>query len=318
MRPIVIMGPTASGKTELALAAARQCGGEIISADSRQVYRNLLAGTAKPDGRWNTVNGRSLYIVEGVPYHLVDIADPKTSFDAAGFVNLARKAEAEITAAGHVPVFAGGTGMYVQAYWNGLDPLPQADPKIRRELESFAGQYGRPALHERLRLVDEASARTIPVNNIQRVIRALEVHELTGKPISSLWTHRYYDALPVHKAQFVLLDWAKPLLHERIQLRTAAILDAMARETQTLLDSGCPEDAPALKSLGYPQIIDYLQDRADKAETLHRIVSVTKAYAKRQMTWFRRYKNVRVMHIDSARDWEPARLAETLLQPVQK
>jgi len=211
---LAIVGPTASGKTELALRLARERKAEIISVDSRQVYRFLSVGTAKPTGKWGPISqsprqaigrgpsnqttatmgpppatagddGTKTYFVEGIPYHLVDFQDPIERFSAADFVTLARSKIAEIRARGKTPMLVGGTGLYFKALTEGLAPLPPADPALRAELRAVADREGRPHLHKELARVDPESAAKIPANNIHRVIRALEVYKLTGKPISA-------------------------------------------------------------------------------------------------------------------------------------
>lgn len=317
MKPIVIMGATASGKTELALKIAQKYNGEIISADSKQIYKYLTAGTAKPAG--TQINGSSVYNVEGVRYHLVDFLDPKSFYDAGKFVFQASDVVKDITARGKIPVFAGGTGLYIQAYWNGIDPLPSADPDLRLRLEQLAGKIGRRGLHAQLMELDPTAAESIPPGNIQRVIRALEVHKLTGIPISKLWSGKFHGTLPIHLALFVVLDWNSKLLHERIKARTRSSFGEWVEETRDLLGRGYPKDCPGLKSLGYPQVIDYLSGRLSQSEAIHRIVSLTNAYAKRQNTWFRRYRNVSRIHIETLRDWNTDSLIKSvvkLLEPV--
>ncbi|MFA5161510.1 MAG: tRNA (adenosine(37)-N6)-dimethylallyltransferase MiaA [Elusimicrobiales bacterium] len=304
-KPIVLMGPTASGKTDIAIALAKACGGEIISADSRQIYAKLSAGTAKPPGQWVEKDGARMYLSGGVPYHLVDFLDPRSSYDAGSFAAAAAAAEAAIRARGARPVFAGGTGLYLQAYWNGMDALPKGDSQLRLALARLARELGPEGMHARLRGLDPQAAEKIPAGNIQRVIRAMEVRELTGIPISQLWSGRFYDALPTHKAVFFVLDWSRDVLRERIAARTHKIFDAMASETDALLQSGYPEDCPALKSLGYPQAVDYLRAKAARTDTIHRIITLTQAYAKRQITWLRRYKNIRWISLSDSRDWTP-------------
>lgn len=311
IKPITLMGATASGKTEAALGLARLLGGEIISADSRQVYKRLTAGTAKPDGAWRGEGAARAYQVEGVPYHLVDFLDPKSSYDAASFAADAHRLIKEIKSRGKVPVIAGGTGMYVQALWSGLDPLPPADQAVRAELTAFAEKEGRPALHARLTALDPEAAARIPVNNIQRVIRALEVIRISGKKISELWTGRFHDALPTHLSRFIVLSWPKKDLLERVRARTQASFVRWEAETRALLDDGYPDDCPALKSLGYPQMIDYIRGAAGQSVTAGKIVRVTMSYAKRQATWFGRYRNVPRVDASSPADLLPENLLKT-------
>ncbi|KAF0126306.1 MAG: tRNA dimethylallyltransferase [Elusimicrobia bacterium] len=305
------MGATASGKTEAALGLARLLDGEVISADSRQVYKRLTAGTAKPDGTWRGEGAARAYLVEGVPYHLVDFLDPKSSYDAASFAADANRLIEEIKARGKVPIITGGTGMYVQALWSGLDPLPPADPAVRAELTAFAEREGRPALHAQLTALDPEAAARIPVNNIQRVIRALEVIRISGRRISELWTGRFHQALPTHLARFIIISWPKKDLLERVRARTLANFVRWEAETRALLDEGYPEDCPALKSLGYPQMIDYIRGADSQAATAEKIVRVTMSYAKRQATWFGRYRNALRVEASSPDDLLPGKLIKT-------
>lgn len=308
------MGPTACGKTELALALCRACGGEVISVDSRQVYQFLKAGTAKPEGEWKEETGRKAYFTEGIACHLTDFLDPRERYDAGKFMQDASRLEKDITARGKTAVFAGGTGMYVQAYWNGMDVLPKGDDQLRRSLSELAERIGPAAFHERLAAVDEHAARTIPVGNTQRILRALEVYELTGIPISRQWTRQFYGTLPTHKATFAVIDYPKPVLHERITRRAKLIFDPMVEETRKLLDQGYPIDCPALQSIGYPQALNFIKGDMSRTEALHQLITLTQAYAKRQATWFRRYKNAIWLPLKDESEWNAGQLADRLLE----
>lgn len=315
MKPITIMGANASGKTGLAVALAKKTGGEIISADSKQVYKYLSAGTSKPAGHWEHVQGREVYLVDGVPCHLVDITDPKSAYDAGTFVKDAKALIESISASGKTPIIAGGTGMYIQALWNGLDPLPGPDPEMREALAAFAGEKGREALHAELAALDPMAAARIPPNNIQRVIRAIEISRLAGRPVSELWSGRFFDALPEDLGKFVFLKWEKNILNERLKSRTAGVFNAWVDETRDLLARGYPEDAPGLKSLGYPQVLDFIAGRIPRAEAIHSIVTLSMSYAKRQNTWFGRYKNAQRFDLAAPSDYDTELLAEKILKP---
>lgn len=308
------MGANASGKTALALALARKLGGEVISADSKQVYKYLSAGTAKPAGRWTGPGEAGTYLVEGVPYHLVDILDPRRAYDAGTFVKEARPLLERIAAAGGTPIIAGGTGLYIQALWNGLDRLPGADPELRRELNEAARKKGKAALHAELAALDPRAAALIPPGNVQRVIRAIEITRLAGRPASQLWSGTFFSALPVHLGKFVFLKWKKEPLAERIKSRTAAAFDDWAAETAALLEKDYPEDAPGLKSLGYPQVMDFLAGKLSKADAAHSIVTLSLAYAKRQNTWFARYKNALRLEFEAPGDYDAGRLADEIIR----
>jgi len=307
------MGANASGKTEIALELARCAGGEIISADSKQTYQFLEAGTAKPSGAWaDTPDGRA-YLVEGVPYHLVDNLDPRATYDAGSFVKAAKAVMAAVRGRGKVPVMVGGTGMYVQAFWNGLDELPPANPELRLELAALAETAGKEALHAQLGALDPVAARTIPPGNVQRVIRAIEITRQTGRPVSQIWSGNFFNALPAHEGKFVFIKWQKDLLAERVKRRTALRFDAWAEETRALLERGYAEDCPGLKTLGYPQVMDFLAGRLSKPDAVRAITAVSMAYAKRQNTWFARYRNAIKLELERFEDYDPAALAEKIL-----
>jgi tRNA dimethylallyltransferase len=276
---LLIAGPTASGKTALALALAKKIGGEIISADSRQVYRGLDAGTAKPK---LDAAGR----VSGITYHLIDAADPAESFDAGRFVRLALDARQEILARGSRPIVAGGTGLYINALLNGLSPLPQADPKIRERLLLLAEKHGRAWLKEKLSAVDPEAAKKIPDNNIQRMIRALEVYELTGRPISSFWAERPQKGIGADTISF-FLDWPTEELRARIGQRAQAMWPQMLKEVRALVPSRYQGAEPGFQSLGYRDAVQCVRGEIDSDEGLARMIQTTCAYAKRQRTWFR-------------------------------
>lgn len=303
MKHIVLAGPTASGKTDLALALAHKLNAEIISADSRQVYQYLTVGTAKPEGSWQ--NGH--YLVDGVPYHLVDFLAPDQRFDAASFC--ARAQDIIRTKPDKPFIFAGGTGMYLHAFFVGMDPLPPSDPALRAELTAFAQEKGKAALHARLAQKDPASAAQIPVGNIQRVMRALEITLLARRPASELKSGAFFGQLPAEKVLFVYLNWDKEILNTRIEKRTQAMLEPMAEETRRLLAAGAAPDCPALKSLGYPQILQYINGQIPKEEAFEKIVILTRQYAKRQRTWFNRYKNALRLDLHNPQEFDTEKLA---------
>ncbi len=313
LKPITLMGANASGKTEIALELARRLGGEIISADSKQTYKFLEAGTAKPRGAWTETPAGRAYLVEGIPYHLVDTLDPRATYDAGAFVKEAKKLVPGLQARGKVPVMAGGTGMYIQAFWNGLDELPPADPVLREKLAALAAAAGKEALHAELAAIDPAAALRIPPGNIQRVMRAIEITRLAGRPVSQIWSGRFFNALPAHEGKFVFIKWQKDLLTERVKRRTAGRFDDWAQETRALLEKGYAEDCPGLKTLGYPQMLDYLAGRLTKPEAVHAITAASMAYAKRQNTWFARYRNAVLLELKKFEDYEPAALAEKII-----
>ena len=312
MRQIVIAGPTASGKTELALALAKQLHTVIISADSRQVYQGLTVGTAKPRGTWQ--DGR--YLVEGVPYYLVDFLSPQARFDAAAFCT---RTQSIVQNNPQKPcIFAGGTGMYLHAYFVGMDHLPPANPALRAELTAFAAAQGKQALHARLAQKDPVSAAQIPAGNIQRVMRALEICLLAGQPASALKSGAFFGQFPNDKALLVYLNWDKELLNKRIERRTRTMLQPMAQETRALLAAGAAADCPALKSLGYPQILQYINGQISQEDAFEKIVILTRQYAKRQRTWFNRYQNALKINLTAPADFDVAMLTEQIITAYGK
>lgn len=308
MKPFVICGPTASGKTELALELARRTDGIIISADSRQVYVSLTAGTAKPQGVWK--NG--VYLVDNIPYYLVDFLPVTEVFNAGAFVTRAREIAARNP--GRPLIFAGGTGMYLHAYFVGMDTLPASTPQTRAQLTALLEEKGKEGLHAQLAQKDPASAAAIPAGNVQRTMRALELCLLTGRPASQLKSGVFHTLPNPAQSSFIYLNWDKPALDQRIQTRTEAIFDPMCQEAQTLLNQGIPPEVPALKSLGYPQAIAFLQGRLTRAQALEQITLLTRQYAKRQRTWFNRYTQALKINLQSTQDFNLKTLAEEILR----
>ena len=261
------------------MALARAIGGEVVSADSRQVYRGLDAGTAKPP---RDPEGR----VEGVFYHLVDCADISEIFDAGRFAALARPLCEKIRALGKTPIVAGGTGLYIRALLEGLSEMPRRDEAIRARLQAEAVEHGRALLHERLSRLDPAAAEKIPANNIQRVIRALEVQELTGRPISSFWS-RAPGATRAEGCVVLAIRWPAPLLDERIAARAGSMWPGILREVRQLVPAVYAGSEPGFQSLGYREAIRCLRGELSEEEGLSRLIQATKAYAKSQRTWLR-------------------------------
>ena len=278
-KPLIISGPTAVGKTAVALLLAKKLNYAIISVDSRQIYKGLNVGTAAPLGQWK--GGK--YLVDGIPYYLVDFLGIDEVFDVSRFISMAQKIAAEND---NKVIFTGGSGMYFQNYFCGLDNLPKADLTLRARLAREADMYGRDALHKRLQEIDPQSAKEIPYQNIHRLIRALEIYELTGKPASVLKSGKLKQEITKDKAHFFYLDMPKEQLLKRIEKRTELIFEPMVNEAKTALNFGYKELSPGLKSLGYPQAISYLKGEISKEEAKEQIVILTRQYAKRQRTWF--------------------------------
>lgn len=283
--PVFIAGPTACGKSELALELAIRLGGEIISVDSMQVYRGLDLGTAKPSPAERA----------RVPHHLVDVAEVTDPFDAARFVTLARAAETAIRARGRLPIYCGGTGLYFQALLGGLGDAPPADPALRAELERTPLER----LLAELATRDPATHARIDRQNPRRVIRALEVIRLTGRPFSAQRADWTADTSGEAANRFFILQRAKPDLDARINARVDAMFAAgLVQETRAMLEQGLGSNPTALQAIGYRQVVEYLRGERLLAETIELVKTRTRQFAKRQMTWFRR-------HAPSGARWVP-------------
>jgi len=304
---LAVVGPTASGKTALALAIAKMIDAEIVSADMGQMYRYLDAGTAKPEGRWD----RESYSVAGIAHHLMDFLEPSEKFDAGKFADKAGNIITRRHKAGKRIILAGGTGLYIRALTEGLDDIPQADPKVRqRLLIRIRKEGGNALLHAELAQADPPAAESIPPGNTQRLIRALEVLELTGKRISELWGKR--TQRPVWKIEYIGIDWGLDLLTERIRLRTESMLPNMIKEVKRIIPSQFSGDEPGFRCLGYPQAIDCAFNGLSLDEGAKIMTKKTRAYAKRQRTWFRNQTDVRWFPSELASDF--SKLAEKYLK----
>ena len=307
MKPFVLCGPTASGKTELALELARQTGGLVISADSRQVYKHLTVGTAKPRGSYQ--NG--FYTVEGVPYLLVDFVDVTDRFNAGAFC--ARAKDITVAYPDRPLIFAGGTGMYLHSYFVGMDDLPPSTPQVRTQVTALLGKYNKEGLHALLAQKDPVSAAQIPAGNVQRTQRALELCLLTGKPASQLKSGTFFKLPDPCKSHWVYLDWEKELLNARIAARTEQIFDGMVKEAHDLLAQGYGEDIPALKTLGYPQALAFLKGTLSRTHAVDEVCTKTRQYAKRQRTWFNRYTQAQRLALTHPADFDVQKLAQEIL-----
>ena len=274
--PIFIAGPTAVGKSEIALLLAEKIGGEIISADSMQVYRGLDIGTAKPDEAER----------KGIPHHLVDVCDLTENFDAAQFIRLAQKAVEEIQARNKIPIFCGGTGLYFKAFLSGLGEAPATNPELRAELEAASFES---LLHE-LRERDSAAYEKIDKQNPRRVIRAVEVIRLTGKKFSEQRAEWKSGARSKEQGLgFFCFARAPEDLHGRINARVDAMFArGLVDETRELLTHGLEQNKTAMQAIGYRQVVEHLRGERALAETIELVKSRTRQFAKRQLTWFRR------------------------------
>lgn len=282
----ILVGPTGSGKTGVAIELARQNGWHVLSADSRQIYKGLRIGTAKPEGVWKTSDGLAAYHVEDIPHHLMDFLEPIEGYNAGLFARQAHKIIHDLRQRGKNIIVVGGTGLYLRALVDGLAPLPASDAAMRERIAARAEKEGRRALHAELARVDPISAGKIPPNNIARLSRALEVFYLTGRPLSS-W-HDEKPAAAPWTFQWFGLQWGKQDLERRLAERCRRMVEAgLLDETAALVKSGVPTDAPAFNSLGYPLAIQHLSGRISKQYFLERFFLQTRQYVKRQLTWFR-------------------------------
>ena len=283
-KPIIILtGPTAVGKTALSIALAKAIDGEIISADSMQVYKQMDIGSAKI----------TKDEMEGVPHHLVDVLDPQEGFDVCRFQSMAKEALAGIYERGRVPIVVGGTGFYIQALLYDIDfTETKEDTAYRRELSKLARTKGNHALHEMLKQVDPESAEAIHENNVKRVIRALEFYQETGEKISAHNEQQRLHESPYQFCYFVLTDDRKTL-YERIDERVDLMLEqGLVAEVQALKEQGCRADMVSMKGLGYKEILAYLDGQISLEEAVYIIKRDTRHFAKRQLTWFRRERDV--------------------------
>ncbi len=280
---VAIMGPTASGKTAAALAIARAIPSEIISVDSALVYRGMDIGTAKPTAEE----------LASVPHHLIDIIDPLDAYSVMQFREDAIRLVGEIAARGRLPLLVGGTMMYFKGLVDGLDDLPTADAALRARLDAEAARIGWPAMHDKLRALDPATAARLAPNDAQRINRALEIIELSGQPMSALLARRARPALPFALASFALEPSDRAVLHQRIALRFDQMLgrsdDAgIVAETARLRARGDLSPAlPSMRCVGYRQAWEYLDGTIDRAGLRETGIVATRQLAKRQLTWLR-------------------------------
>ncbi|MFZ0707343.1 MAG: tRNA (adenosine(37)-N6)-dimethylallyltransferase MiaA [Candidatus Korobacteraceae bacterium] len=281
---LVILGPTASGKSSLAIRLAQRFTSEIVSCDSIAVYRNFEIGTAKP-----SQSERAL-----VPHHLIDVADPGETFTAGEYARQARAAIAEISSRGKLPIVVGGTGLYLRALLEGLFPGPQRSEELRDRLREIAGRRGSPYLHRLLSRLDSSSASQIHPNDAPKLIRAIEVCLAARQPMSELWQERGRDPLTGYRILRLGLNPDREQLYERINARAAAMFEqGLVEETARLLQQYPQLSAAApFNSLGYKQAVAYLCAELTLAQAVALTQQGHRNYAKRQMTWFRREPNV--------------------------
>ena len=292
-KPLLILtGPTAVGKTALSIQLAKAVGGEIVRADSMQVYRHMDIGSAK-------VTEEEM---EGIPHYLIDVLDPQDDFNVATFQTLARQAMDEIYSHGNIPIITGGTGFYIQALLYDIDFKENNEKNpIRKELEQLAKELGDKApgaLYEKLSHIDPEAARQIHANNIKRVIRAIEYFEQTGEKISEHNEEMHQKESPYNFLYYVLTRDRKTL-YERIDKRVdIMIANGLVKEIEKLKAMGCHRGQTSMQGLGYKEILDYLDGSCTLDEAVYILKRDTRHFAKRQLTWFRRERDVRWLDLD--------------------
>lgn len=302
---LFLMGPTASGKTDLAIALRQQLPVEVISVDSALIYKGMDIGTAKP-----TPAELAL-----APHRLIDILDPKESYSAMNFREDALKEMAEISASGRIPLLVGGTMLYYKALLEGLSPLPSADPTIRAEIEEKAAKIGWAGMHQELLAIDPVAGARINPNDSQRINRALEVFYITGKTMTEL-TAEKGEALPYRLLQFAIAPQDRSILHERIALRFQKMMDLGFEEEvkRLFLREDLHIDLPSIRCVGYRQIWEYLQGDISLDEAIYKGICATRQLAKRQITWLRGWKD-EITWLDSL---NPEQAKLTMIDKIEK
>jgi tRNA dimethylallyltransferase len=301
---IIIAGPTATGKTSVSVALARTLDGEIVNADSMQVYRGMDIGTAKPRTEEQ----------KGIPHHLLNVVDPDEEFNAAIYRARALPVISDVLSRGKTCFVTGGTGLYIKSLSKGLFHCPPVDAEFRDSLRRECESEGAPKLHERLRRLDPESAVKIHPNDKVRIIRSLEIAKLTGRRPSELIQEHGFSDTPLHTLT-ICLDVERQELYNRIDKRAVAMVEkGLAEETEHLLNKGYSPDLKPMQSIGYRHMVNHLQGGWSLEETVHKIQRDTRRYAKRQFTWFRKDSdNVWISPEDMERIQK--KIEDFLLQP---
>jgi tRNA dimethylallyltransferase len=278
-RAIFLMGPTASGKTGVAVELVQRLPVEIISVDSALVYRDMNIGTAKPDAD----------TLARAPHHLIDIVDPTEAYSAAAFRKDALRLMDEIASRGRIPLLVGGTMLYFKALKEGLSDLPVADPEVRKELDEIIRMEGTPFLHQMLASVDPVTAERLSPNDTQRIGRAMEIYRIAGRPMSELLSQEKTHSLPFDVRSIALIPSERSALHQRIAMRFKQMLEqGLIDELETLRKKyALHPDLPSMRCVGYRQAWEYLEGEIDKGQLLEKGIVATRQLAKRQLTWLR-------------------------------
>jgi len=277
---IFLMGPTASGKTELAVQLAQKIDAEIISVDSALVFKDMDIGTAKP-----TEQER-----QGIPHHLIDILDPAEAYSTGRFRKSALQLMNDITQRGKIPILTGGTMLYFNSLFNGLAELPEAQPEIREKLDNELACNGKKAMHERLKAIDPESAERIHPNDPQRMQRALEVYEISGKPLTQFFRESQQDTIPFKSIKLIVAPEQRKQLHIKIEERFRLMVEkGLVDEVEALYNRGdLTVDLPAIRAVGYRQTWSYLEGEYNLDMMIEKGIIATRQLAKRQFTWLRR------------------------------
>lgn len=295
---VILVGPTGVGKTETAVELSTKINTEIISADSRQVYKYLSVGTNKPKGKWEKVGKEKVFIYKNVPYHLVDFLSPLQQYNAGSFYNDASVLIKKIQNKNKLPLIVGGTGLYIKTITDGISILPTRDESLRKNLLSIANIYGKEFLYSMLSNLDPQRAKEIHPNNLHRIIRSLEIIIKTGQPFSKV----VQDYPKTHRFDCIIIGLSidKSTLKSRIVKRTEEMLTSgMIEETQQLIDKGVPETAPAFTSIGYKWVIKFLKKEISFDLMKENIIKDTMEYIKRQMVWFKKDKRIIWIELDN-------------------
>ena len=308
-KPLIILtGPTAVGKTKASIGLAKAIGGEIISADSMQVYRHMYIGSAK-------ITKEEM---ADVPHYLIDVLEPEEEFHVVRFQQMAKAAMADIYSRGKIPIIVGGTGFYIQALLYDIDFTEnEGDSVYREKLEALAKEKGAAYLHGQLAMVDPKSAEEIHANNIKRVIRALEFYHQTGQKISEHNERERQKESPYQFCYFVLND-RRECLYERIDQRVDQMIrNGLVQEVQTLKERGCTKQMVSMQGLGYKEIFSYLEGDCSLEEAVYIIKRDTRHFAKRQLTWFKRERDVIWVQKDEL-NYDDKKLLQSLLESIKE
>lgn len=278
---VVVAGATASGKTALSVELAKRLDGEVVSCDSMQIYKGMDIGTAKPTEEEK----------QGIPHHMIDILEPCESFSAAEFCAMARAVIKDIDARGKLPILTGGTGLYIDSLINNIDFAPETDKQdIRSELYELAEKEGNEAVYELLIRLDPEYAKTVHPNNLKRVIRAIEFFRTTGMTVTE---HNALPKTPIYQYVYFCIDWDRDILYSRINERVdRMIADGLEEEARALYERYGRQSFTAFAGIGYKEFFDYFDGKKTLSEVIEEIKQGTRRYAKRQLTWFRRNKDI--------------------------